>query len=138
MDKNVKLSTLAALGLIAGSIETLHAAPPPGMTQDGRPAPACTPATVAQIQSLFAQLDAKHQEMFNKLDCEGQNLAVEMAEQTCAGKNLCAGRNACKTKDHSCRGKGSCQGTATMPFKDKNKAVEVAKKMSQKRQSAMS
>lgn len=76
-----RLILAAAFGLVAG---TLQAANPP----------TCVMPTQTQIDTLFSQLDQAHRDMFNTLDCETQNLAVKLAEQS----------------------------------KDKNKAIETAKK----------
>jgi len=36
--------------------------------------------------------------------------------------------NSCKSAKNSCAGQGACAGTAMGPFKDKNKAVDLASK----------
>ncbi|MCE5316591.1 MAG: hypothetical protein LLG04_04415 [Parachlamydia sp.] len=123
MKKKSALITTAAFGLVAGSMGALQAANPP----------TCVMPTQSQISSVFEQLDQAHRDMFNTLDCESQNLAVKWIEQTCKGQNSCKGLNTCKTDKNSCAGQGSCKGTSTGPFKDKNEAVELARKMAQKR-----
>lgn len=70
--KQSKLITAAAFVLIAGSMGMLHAASPS----------TCVMPSGSQIDALFAQLDQAHRDMFNSLDCETQNLAVKMAEQS--------------------------------------------------------
>jgi len=117
MKKEFKLSTLAALGLVAGSMGYAEAA--------------CTAPSSAQMQHMNGQLDAEHQETFNSMSCEAQNEAMKMADQSCKGKNSCKGLNSCKSTKNSCAGKGSCKGTSEGPFKDKNKAVDIANKRMQ-------
>jgi len=130
MDKSFKkLSSLAALGLIAGTMGQLQAATTSSTT--------CVQPTANQAQTLLAQLDQAHQDMFNEMDCEGQNMAIKMANQTCKGKNACQGLNACASSKNECQGKGSCKGTATKPFANKNDAVDVANMQMAKRMGSM-
>lgn len=117
MSKNFKLSSLAALGLIAGSMGTAHAA--------------CKPPSASEMQSVNSQLDSRHQKMLKSMSCEGQKLAVHMINQTCAGKNACKGQGACKSENNDCAGKNACKGQANGPFTDKNQAVELAHKRMQ-------
>lgn len=117
MDSKLKLSALAALGLLAGSMNQAHAA--------------CTPPSTAEMNTLFSQLDAEHQAMFNAMSCEGKNLAMKMANQSCKGKNSCKGMNSCKTAKNSCAGQGACKGVTPGPFTDKNEAIEMANKRMQ-------
>lgn len=129
MNNKSKLTTLAALGLVTGTMGTVEAA---------GPSSTCVAPTSNQTKSLFSQLDPTHQQMFNSMDCEGQNLALQLANQSCKGKNSCAGLNSCKSQQNSCKGQGSCKGTATGPFTNKNDAVEVAEKhMAEKRMNSM-
>jgi hypothetical protein len=114
-NKNIKISALAAFGLVAASMGSAYAG--------------CTPPTSTQVESLYSQLDAAHQEMFDSLNCESQNEAIQMA--SCKGKNSCKGMNSCKSAQNSCKGQGSCKGTSMGPFKDKNEAVELANKRMQ-------
>jgi len=123
MKKKSTLVTAAAFGLVAGSMGTLQAANPP----------TCVMPTQNQINSVFEQLDQAHRDIFNTLDCETQNLTVKWIEQTCKGKNSCKGLNTCKTDKNSCAGQGSCKGTSTGPFKNKNDAVDAAKRLADKR-----
>ncbi|MEI8301298.1 MAG: hypothetical protein WCG10_06815 [Chlamydiota bacterium] len=117
-----KLSSLAALALVAGTVSQVEAK--------------CTSPSTRQMNSMFAKIDLNHQKMYNEMSCEGQNLAMQLVNQSCAGKNSCAGLNSCKTANNSCAGKGSCKGNSPGPFTDKNKAIEVAKKhMANKRAS---
>jgi hypothetical protein len=123
LDRKNTLCSLLSMGLVAGGMATAQAD--------------CKPPSSMQMQTLFSQIDEAHQNMYNSMDCEGQNMAVKMAEQTCAGKNGCAGQNSCKTKDNSCAGMGSCKGKSPGPFKSKNTAIEIANKMYQKRVNSM-
>jgi len=129
MDKSFKkLSSLAALGLIAGAMGQVHAASPNTM---------CVEPSAGQAQKLLSQLDREHQDMFNNMDCEGKNMALSMANQTCKGKNACAGMNACASSKNDCKGQGSCKGTAVKPFKNKNEAVDAANMQMNKRMQSM-
>lgn len=123
LDKKNTLCSLIAMGLVAGGMSTAHAA--------------CQSPSSTQTQTLFSQINQSHQDMYNSMDCDGQNMAVKLAQQSCAGKNGCKGQNSCKTKDNSCAGQGSCKGKSSGPFEDKNKAVDVANKMYQKRMNSM-
>lgn len=128
MKKN--LTTLAALGLVACSMGQVEAA-----RNNGKE---CVLPKPAVKNKLLTQLDNRHAQMFNAMDCEGQNLALKLANQSCNGKNECKGLNACATKKNSCAGLGGCKGTSKGPFADKNKAVAVANMhMAKKRQAAM-
>lgn len=130
MDKSFKkLSSLAALGLIAGTMGQAHAATTPNTT--------CVSPSADQTQKLLSQLDQEHQDMFNDMDCEGQNMAIKMAEQTCKGKNACAGMNSCASEKNACKGKGACKGQAMKPFANKNDAVDVANMQMAKRMNSM-
>lgn len=129
MSKNVKLTTLAALGLVACSM---------GSVEGAEEQTTCVAPKPDATRKLLAQLDNAHAQMFNSMDCEGQNLAMQLANQSCKGKNACKGLNACKTKANTCAGLGACKGKGPGPFKDKNKAIEVASKhMAEKRMSSM-
>jgi len=130
MKNKSTLTTLAAMGLAVGAMGNLEAANISSTT--------CVAPSQSQINTLFAQLDPMHQQMFNSMDCEGQNLALQLATQTCKGKNSCKGLNSCKTNQNSCAGQSSCKGTSPGSFTDKNKAIEVAQKhMAQKRMNSM-
>ncbi len=121
--EKLKLSALAAMTLVAGSMAQAEAR--------------CTNPSESQASSLFSQLDGSHQEMYNAMDCDGKNMAMQMAMQSCAGKNACKGQNSCKTQQNSCAGQGGCKGVSPGPFKDKNKAVDVAQMMMDKRSQTM-
>lgn len=112
--KNFKLGSLAALGLIAGAMSQADAR--------------CTEPSSSQTQSLMSQLNRSHQKKYNAMDCEGKNLAMKLANQSCKGENSCKGLNSCKSDTNSCAGMGSCKGTSPGPFEDKNDAVDVASK----------
>lgn len=87
--------------------------------------------------ALVNLLDAKTKRIFDSLDPEGKALALQLANQSCKGKNSCKGLNSCASDKNSCAGNGSCKGTSKGPFTDKNKAVQVAaKKMAEKRKAA--
>ena len=100
-NKKTALCSLAALGLVAGSM--------------GQAEARCTSPSTEQKTTLFKQLDKKHQQMYDEMDCMGQNQAVNMAEQMCK-PNTCAGPGTCKQQPQT-----------------KNSAIDVAYKMYQKR-----
>jgi hypothetical protein len=131
MGNKTKLATLAALGLVAGAMGTIEAANSSSIS--------CVAPSSDQINKLFPQVDQAHQQTFNSLDCQTQNLALQLANQTCQGKNSCKGLNSCKTNNqNSCAGQGGCKGTSKGPFTDKNQAIDVAKKyMAEKRMNSM-
>lgn len=120
MKKN-NLKKLALLGLTGGIIL--------GATS-------CEPASRknSQIESqktltaaeLYAQLSPDAQRDFDRMDKEGKDLALKLANQTCAGKNSCKGLNSCANNEHTCKGQGSCKGTSKGPFENKDDAVKVA------------
>jgi hypothetical protein len=127
-DKKIQLVSLAIMGLVAGTMAPIQV----------QAAQTCQDPSAAQMQRLFTKLDASHQKTFNSMDCEGKNLAVKLAEQSCKGKNTCKGLNSCKTDKNSCAGLGSCAGTSKGPFTDKNIAIDVAQKhMAEKRKVSM-
>jgi hypothetical protein len=117
MNREFKLSALAALGLIAGSMGSAEAA--------------CKPPTAMEMRTMNTQLDDEHQDTFASMSCEAQNEAMQMAKQTCKGRNACKGMNSCKSSKNSCAGQGSCKGTAKGPFNDKDQAVDIAQKRMQ-------
>lgn len=130
MNKKSKLINLAALGLVASSMATAEAA----RQSDSE----CVYPSLNEKRRLLSQLDNRHARMFNSMDCEGQNLALQLSKQECKGQNECKGLNACKTAKNTCAGLGGCGGQAPAPFEDKNQAIEVAyKKMEEKRMNSM-
>lgn len=86
---------------------------------------------------LKMHLNDEGKSTYEKLTPEGKLLALRLANGSCQGKNSCKGQGGCSNKDHDCAGKNSCRGQGTALFTDKNKAVQIAKKMSDKRSSAM-
>lgn len=84
--------------------------------------------------ALLAQLDDKHRAMFHSLDAEHKELALQMAQQTCAGQNECKGLNMCKGAHNACAGQGSCAGTGGCGWSDQNLMIRVVMKhMAEKR-----
>lgn len=79
-------------------------------------------------QDLVSKLDAETKAIYDSLDDEGKALALDLANQSCKGKNTCKGLNSCQGSDHSCSGLGGCAGTSPGPFKNKNDAVKIAAK----------
>ena len=89
-------------------------------------------------QELLSQLNSEGRANYMKMDQEGKDLALKLANQSCKGQNDCKGLNSCKTKSNDCAGKGGCKGMSPGPFKDKNQAVKIAsQKMADKRSNMM-
>ncbi len=80
-------------------------------------------------QTLLLSLSG-HQEraLFQSLSVEGKDLALQLANQECSGKNGCQGLNSCRNdaEGNSCAGQCSCRGHAAAPFKSKSLAIRVA------------
>ena len=74
---------------------------------------------------LVSLLNKPTRAQFLRLSDEGQNLALELANQTCKNQNGCDGKNSCQTDANDCAGKGE-RGHSPGPFTDKNLAVRVA------------
>lgn len=79
----------------------------------------------SDMQSFYNSLNPEAQQKFNQLDAQHKMMAVEMAQQSCNGKNKCSGMGGCSTSQHACAGQNSCKGQGGAPVKDPNKAVEV-------------
>lgn len=77
------------------------------------------------MESYYKSLSPDAQQKFMQLDAQHRMMAVEMAHQSCSGKNKCAGMGGCATASHKCAGKNSCKGQGGAPIKDANKAVEA-------------
>jgi len=142
MKKSRTLNALATAGLMSGLLTTAMPsaleAQSTSYSSTDTSNKACKAPSAERAQSLFAKLKPESIQMYNKLDCEGKNLAMEMAEQSCKGKNTCKGKNSCKTETNSCAGLGTCAKTSKGPFKDKNVAVQIATKMmAEKRANSM-
>lgn len=91
-------------------------------------------SNVMTEKSLMDQLSPEGQKMYSQLSPQGKALALKLANQQCKGMNDCKGQGGCKSSTHDCAGKNDCKGQAGGPFKDKNEAVKVAKKLMEKRQ----
>lgn len=122
MRKKSHLKKLALLGLIGGMAVTATACETSGSPHDKN----VTEQKQLTESDLAAQLSPEGKRIYQNLDPEGKKLALQLANQSCKGKNTCKGLNACKTADNSCAGEGGCKGTSPGPFKDKNDAVKVA------------
>ena len=121
----------ALLGLMGGVLLASG-----GCTNDTNHSFGSTLANQHQMtdQELTAQLSSEGRRIFDSLTPDGKKLALQLANQSCKGKNACKGLNSCKSSTNSCQGLGGCEGTTPGPFKDKNDAVKVAA-MATKRQS---
>jgi len=103
---------------------------------DSTQATAAKPVT--NETELMSQLNPQGKTAYLSLSPEGKKLALQLAQQSCKGKNSCKGLNSCKTDSNQCAGKGGCKGQTPGPFKDKNTAVKVAaQKMAEKREGAL-
>lgn len=131
--KRSDLKKLAMMGLLAGMACSCG-------VDNSRGASSSNYSDVAEAdtmdeQELMAKLDDNGKRLYSSLSPEGKKLALQLANQSCKGKNTCAGLNSCATQEHSCMGKGTCKGTSKGPFTNKNDAVKVAAMhMAQKRQ----
>jgi len=79
----------------------------------------------SDMQSFYNSLNPEAQKKFSQLDAQHKMMAVEMAHQSCNGKNSCKGMGGCKTSQHACGGQNGCKGQGGAPVKDPNKAVEI-------------
>ncbi len=135
MKRNYSLSSLAAIGLLTATVGCAEAQRT-GAAVSQAPSQAaaqCAKPAASDVQALYAKIDKTHQALFESMDCEGQNMALQAVNQTCKGKNSCKGLNSCATPKNDCAGLSSCKGTTKGPFADKNEAVDVAN-MARKRQ----
>jgi len=119
--KKKDLATLAMLGISAGLMVN--------GCQKGSHSPGNKAAADEQMssdmQSFYSALSPDAQKKFMQLDAQHKMMAIEMAQQSCNGKNKCAGMGGCSTSQHQCAGKNSCKGQGGTPVKDPNKAVET-------------
>lgn len=122
---HLALAGLAA-GLVLAGCETASTAPKTQTSAPQNQTQTSAPQKKLTEQDLFAQLSPEAKGTYQDLDAEGKKLALQLANQSCAGKNSCAGLNSCASDKNSCAGHGSCQGTSKGPFTDKNEAVKVA------------
>lgn len=76
-------------------------------------------------QSFYFSLDETHRELFLELDLKHQQMALEMCQQGCFGKNACRGLGGCKTNQHACHGLNRCKGQGGAPISDPNLCVEI-------------
>lgn len=79
-------------------------------------------------EELIQQLNQEGRNLYNSLNNDGKALALQLANQTCAGHNDCKGLNSCSGDENSCAGEGGCKGQSKCSFHDKNLAVQVAAK----------
>lgn len=75
---------------------------------------------------LLSLLNKQGKAQWYRLSPQGQALALELANQSCKGKNACEGKNACSNEFAAGPGQGTCAGKSVGPFSDKNLAVRVA------------
>lgn len=79
----------------------------------------------AQKEAFYNSLSSGGKKKFMELDSQHQHMAMEMADQSCNGKNSCAGMGGCKSAYNACAGKNSCKGQGGEPVNDPNKAVMI-------------
>ena len=138
--KTATFCSLATLGLMLGSMGQIEAK--------------CTPPTAQQKSELFNEIDERHQQMYNDMDCEGQNQAINLAQQMvsryeCPYNNNNSGSNQGmgprgrgqgqgmgKGQGKGMMGQGMGQGSSTSQASDKNSAVNVAYRIYLKRTQA--
>ena len=123
--KRHDLAMLAILGISAGLGVT-------SCQQQQRPegAPKNNKASAAEqispdMQAFYSSLSSDAREKFIQLDAQHKMMAVEMANQSCSGKNKCSGMGGCGTAEHKCSGQNACKGQGGAPVRDPNKAVNV-------------
>jgi|GEM_PF-2352671 len=121
--KKRNLATLAALGVTAGLTF--------GCQQSGSNKQTETkPAAVAEqmkpdMAAFYKTLSPEAQKQFDALDADHKEMAVEMANQSCNGKNKCSGMGGCASEKNSCAGQNSCKGEGGAPVKNADEAVEA-------------
>jgi hypothetical protein len=74
---------------------------------------------------LVSLLNKPGKAQYYRLSPEGQQLALELANQGCKGQNSCEGKNSCSSNLAQGPGLGG-PGSSPGPFSDKNLAVRVA------------
>jgi len=74
MNNNLKISALAVFGLVAASMGSLGAD--------------CSRPMTSEMQSMYSMLDDAHKKMMDSMSCEGQDQAMQMMSQSCAGKKF--------------------------------------------------
>lgn len=122
--KKQDLATLALLGISAGLLiggcqQQSHKKNPQENTQGS------LQQLTSTMQSFYSSLSPEAQKKFIALDNEHKMMALEMAQQSCQGKNNCAGKGGCATQKHDCAGHNSCKGQGGAPVQDINRAVNV-------------
>lgn len=121
--KRRDLTTLAMIGISAGLVVG-------GCQNDGRDGRSNNKAAADEqmspdMKSFYSSLSSDMQQKFMQLDAQHKMMAVEMANQSCNGKNKCSGMGGCATAEHQCAGQNGCKGQGGAPIKDPNKAVEA-------------
>ena len=76
-------------------------------------------------QAFYNSLSTEGKRKFSTLNAQHQMMAIEMANQSCNGKNECAGMGGCKSANNSCAGKNACKGQGGSPVHDNNKVVMI-------------
>ena len=128
----MKKHHLALAGLAAGLVLASCENPSTSKNQTSM-----TTTKILSEQDLMAELSPEGKRTYQALDSAGKKMALQLANQSCAGKNACAGQNSCATDINSCKGNGTCKGTSKGPFTDKNDAVKVAEMQMAKKREGM-
>lgn len=129
MNKKSKFKKFASLGLVAGLTLTGTTSCEVGNDKMGH----LDSNLYISEPELIGQLNEEGKQLYQNLDAAHKKLALQLASQTCQGRNSCKGLNACKTALNSCMGKAGCKGSSPGPFNNKNDAVKVAA-MAEKRE----
>ncbi|MCP5469024.1 MAG: hypothetical protein H7A36_00770 [Chlamydiales bacterium] len=123
--KKRDLASLAVIGVSAG----LMLGGCQQMQKKAAPKPqheaAATHQMSPEMKAFYSTLSPDAQKEFMELDAHHKMMAMEMAEQKCAGKNDCKGMGGCKTANNACAGKNGCKGEGGPPVKDHDEAVHV-------------
>ncbi len=128
--KKKDLATLAMIGisagLIAGGCQKKPKETNGGNNNNGSHRNGNSAAQIAaEMKSFYNSLSPDAQKKFMSLDAKHKMMALEMANQSCNGKNACAGMGGCASADNACAGQNGCKGHGGPPVKDPNKAVNI-------------
>ncbi len=125
--KKRDLTALAMIGITAGLAMTTGCQKQDKKSSDGKEMTA--EKMSPEMQSFHNSLSPDAQKKFMELDAQHKMMAMEMANQSCNGRNACAGMGGCATASHSCAGLNSCKGQGGRPVRDADKSVGIQHNM---------
>lgn len=124
--KKRDLSTLALVGISAGLMVSGCNQKESDKKDNGSGNKAYAAEQLSpDMKSFHDSLSPTAQKKFMELDAQHKMMAIEMANQSCNGRNKCAGMGGCASPNNSCAGHNGCKGEGGAPVKDPNKAVDV-------------